>query len=186
VGMTTTQAHSAGEMTLAGTLAAFRNYKDLADRAIAQTSDGDLHAALDPNTNSIVVIMKHMAGNMISRWTDFLTTDGEKPERDRDMEFVMLPETTKEEMLAYWEKGWQATFDAVQPLTPDDLMRTVIIRGQDHTIVQAIDRQMAHYAYHVGQIVYLAKHFKSSDWKSLSVPKNKSAEFNARLQNRLR
>src|SRR5207249_1900475 len=100
-------------------------------------------------------------------------------ERNRDMEFVMLPETTKDEMLAYWEKGWKVTFDAVEPLTPGDLMRTVKIRGQNHTVVQAINRQIAHYAYHVGQIVYLAKHFKSSDWQSLSVPKNKSAEFNA-------
>ena len=120
--------------------------------------------------------MKHIAGNMISRWTDFLTTDGEKPERNRDIEFVMLPETTKDEMLAYWEQGWERVFDAIRPLTPDDLMRTVTIRGKDHTVIQAIDRQLAHYAYHVGQIVYLAKHFKASDWKSLSVRKNKSAE----------
>jgi hypothetical protein len=127
-----------------------------------------------------------MAGNMLSRWTDFLTTDGEKPERDRDMEFVMLPETTRAEMLVYWEKGWKVAFDAVEALKSEDLMRTVTIRGQDHTVVQAINRQMAHYAYHVGQIVYLAKHFKSSDWQSLSVPKNRSAEFNARLQNRER
>ncbi len=111
--------------------------------------------------------MKHMAGNMLSRWTDFLTTDGEKPERNRDMEFIMLPETTKEDVLAYWEKGWQSVFDAVEPLKPEDLTRTVRIRGQDHTVVQAINRQLAHYAYHVGQIVYLAKHFKSSDWQRL-------------------
>ena len=130
--------------------------------------------------------MKHMAGNMLSRWTDFLTTDGEKPERNRDMEFIMLPETTKEDVLAYWEKGWQSVFDAVEPLKPEDLTRTVRIRGQDHTVVQAINRQLAHYAYHVGQIVYLAKHFKSSDWQSLSVQKNKSPEFNAKLQNRSR
>src|SRR5205823_13862911 len=105
---------------------------------------------------------------------------------NRDMEFVMLPETTKEEMLAYWEKGWKVTLEAIESLTPDDLMRTVAIRGQDHTVVQAINRQLTHYAYHVGQIVYLAKHFKSSEWKSLTVPKNKSAEFNAYLEEKLK
>src|SRR5437867_763244 len=157
----------------------FRDYKKLAERAFAQISDEEFFKTLDEETNSIAVNMKHMAGNMLSRWTDFLTTDGEKPERNRDIEFVMLPETTKDEMLAYWEKGWRCTFDAIEPLTVDDLMRTVTIRGKDHTVIQAIDRQLAHYAYHVGQIVYLAKHFKASDWKSLSVPKNKSVEFNA-------
>jgi hypothetical protein len=123
-----------------------------------------------------------MAGNMISRWTDFLTTDGEKPERNRDIEFVMLPGTTRDDMIGYWERGWKCVFDAVEPLQPDDLMRTVTIRGQDHTVVQAINRQLAHYAYHTGQIVFLAKHFKSSDWQSLSVPRNRSAESNAHLE----
>jgi hypothetical protein len=164
----------------------FRYYKKLAERAFAQISEEEFFKTLDEESNSIAVNLKHMAGNMISRWTDFLTTDGEKPERDRDMEFVMLPETTRDEMLAYWERGWKCVFDAVEPLKPEDLMRTVKIRGQDHTVVQAINRQLAHYAYHAGQIVYLAKHFKSSEWQSLSVPKNKSAEFNARIQNRLR
>jgi Protein of unknown function (DUF1572) len=177
---------SFGQHYLDDALYTFRYYKQLAERAFAQISDEDFFRTIDDESNSIAVNMKHMAGNMLSRWTDFLTTDGEKPERNRDIEFVMLPETTKEEMLAYWEKGWKVTFDAIEPLTPDDLMRTVTIRGQDHTVVQAINRQLAHYAYHVGQIVYLAKHFKASDWKSLSVPKNKSAEFNAKLQNRER
>jgi len=160
----------------------FREAKKLAEGAFAQISDEDFFRTIDEESNSIAINMKHMAGNMLSRWTDFLTTDGEKPDRNRDMEFLMLPGTTKDEMLAYWEKGWHCVFAAVEPLTPDDLMRIVKIRGQDHTIMQAINRQLAHYAYHVGQIVYLAKHFKSSDWKSLSVPKNKSAEVNARLQ----
>ena len=173
---------SIGQHYLEDALYTFRYHKKLAEGAFAQISDDDFFRTLDDESNSIAVNMKHMAGNMLSRWTDFLTTDGEKPGRDRDMEFVMLPETTKEDMLAYWEKGWKCTFDAVEPLTPGDLMRTVTIRGQDHTVVQAINRQIAHYAYHVGQIVYLAKHFKSSDWQSLSVPKNKSAEFNAKLQ----
>jgi uncharacterized protein DUF1572 len=160
-------------------LRTFRDYKKLAEGAFAQISDEDFFRTLDEESNSIAINMKHMAGNMLSRWTDFLTTDGEKPERNRDIEFVMLPGTTKEDMLAYWEKGWKSVFGAVEPLKPEDLMRTVTIRGQDHTVVQAINRQLAHYAYHVGQIVYLAKHFRSSDWQSLSVPKNKSADVNA-------
>src|SRR5438132_12862477 len=177
---------SLGQHYLEDALYTFRYYKGLAERAFAQISDEDFFRTIDEESNSIAINIKHMAGNMLSRWTDFLTTDGEKPERNRDMEFVMLPETTKEEMLAYWEKGWKVKLEAIESLTPDDLMRTVAIRGQNHTVVQAIDRQMTHYAYHVGQIVYLAKHFKSSHWQSLSVPKNKSAEFNARLQNRER
>jgi len=168
---------------LADAIRTFRDYKKLAEGALAQISDEDFFKTLDEESNSIAVNMKHMAGNMISRWTDFLTTDGEKPERDRDMEFEMLPGTTKADMLAYWEQGWKCVFDAVEPLQPDDLMRTVRIRGQDHTVIQAINRQLAHYAYHVGQIVFLAKHFKSSEWQSLSVPRNTSAEFKARLQN---
>jgi hypothetical protein len=160
----------------------FRDYKKLAEGAFAQISDEDFFKTLDEESNSIAVNMKHMAGNMLSRWTDFLTTDGEKPERNRDIEFVMLPGTTKDDMLAYWEKGWKCVFDAVEPLQPDDLMRTIRIRGQDHTVIQAINRQLAHYAYHIGQIVYLAKHFKSGEWESLSVPRNRSAEFNAYLE----
>jgi len=177
---------SIGEHYLEDALRTFRDYKQLAERAFEQIDDGDFFRTIDRESNSIAVNMKHMAGNMLSRWTDFLTTDGEKPERDRDMEFVMLPQTTKAEIVAYWDKGWQCTFDAVQPLRPEDLMRTVTIRGQDHTVVQAINRQLAHYAYHVGQIVYLAKHFKASDWQSLSVPKNKSAEFNKYLEEKVK
>ena len=177
---------SIGQHYLADALYTFSYYKKLAERAFAQISDEDFFKTLDQESNSIAINMKHMAGNMLSRWTDFLTTDGEKPERNRDMEFVMLPETTRDEMLAYWERGWKCVFGAVEPLKPEDLMRTVTIRGQDHTVIQAINRQLAHYAYHVGQIVYLAKHFKSSDWQSLSVPKNKSAEFNARMESRNR
>ena len=118
---------------------------------------------------------------MLSRWTDFLTSDGEKPDRNRDMEFVIEEGTTKEAVLAYWERGWQAVFAAVEPLQPQDFERTVSIRGEAHTIVQAINRQLTHYSYHVGQIVFLAKHFRSSQWKSLSVPRNRSAEFNAKM-----
>lgn len=167
-------------------LKTFRDYKTTAEKAFAQTSTEDFFRTIDDESNSIAIIVKHMAGNMISRWTDFLTTDGEKPDRNRDMEFVVLPETTKEEMLAFWERGWAQVFAAIEPLQPDDLMRVVQIRGQDHTVMQAINRQLSHYANHVGQIIYLAKHFKSSEWQSLSVPKNKSAEFTAQLQNRER
>ncbi len=176
---------SIAEHYLTDALQTFRDYKTLAERAHAQISDEDFFKTIDPESNSIAVNMKHMAGNMLSRWTDFLTTDGEKPERNRDMEFVMLPKTTKDDMIAYWEQGWKSVFDAVEPLKPEDLMRTIRIRGQDHTVIQAINRQLAHYAYHVGQIVYLAKHFKSTEWQSLSVPRNRSGEFNAYLGEKL-
>ena len=177
---------SIGQHYLDDALQRFRDYKQLAERAFAQISDEEFFRTLDEESNSIAINMKHIAGNMISRWTDFLTTDGEKPERNRDLEFVMLPETSKNDMLAYWERGWQCVFEAVEPLKPEDLMRTIRVRGQDHTVVQAINRQLAHYAYHVGQIVFLAKHFKSGEWQSLSVPKNRSAEFNSQFQNRKR
>ncbi len=174
-----------GAHFLEDALKSFRDYKKLAERAFQQIDEADLFRTIDGESNSIAVNMKHMAGNMLSRWTGFLTSDGEKPNRERDMEFVMLPNTTKAEMVAYWEKGWQCVFDAVERLTADDLMRVVKIREQDHTVVQAINRQIAHYSYHVGQIVYLAKHFKSSDWQNLSVPKNKSAEFNKYLAEKI-
>ena len=177
---------SPAQHCLADAIRTFRDYKKLAEGAFGQIDDDDFFKTLDPESNSVAVNIKHMAGNMISRWTDFLTTDGEKPERDRDMEFEMLPGATKADMLAYWEYGWERVFDAIGPLRPEDLMRTVRIRGQDHTVIQAINRQLAHYAYHVGQIVFLAKHFKSSEWQSLSVPRNKSAAFTAKLQNRER
>jgi len=176
---------SLGQHYLDNALQTFRDYKQLAEGALAQISDEEFFKTIDEESNSIAVNMKHMAGNMISRWTDFLTTDCEKPERDRDKEFVMLPGTTKDQMLAYWEKGWKCVFDAIEPLRAGDLMRTVTIRGQEHTVVEAINRQIAHYAYHTGQIVYLAKHFKAAEWQSLSVPRNKSAEFNAYLEKKL-
>jgi hypothetical protein len=177
---------SLGEHYLEDALKTFRDYKKLAERAFAQTSEEDFFSRIDEESNSIAIIVKHIAGNMLSRWTDFLTSDGEKPDRHRDMEFVMLPETTKEEMLAYLEHGWATLFGAIEPLKPDDLLRTITIRGQDHTVVQAINRQLTHYANHIGQIVYLAKHFKSGDWQTLSVPKNKSAEFNAYLEEKMK
>lgn len=163
-------------------IASYRAYKKLADKALAQLTDEELFVTLDEESNSVAVIMKHIAGNMFSRWTDFLNTDGEKPDRNRDMEFVIEPETTKAEVMDYWEKGWQRTFETLESLKPEDLMRTVTIRGEAHTVVQALNRQLAHYPYHIGQLVFLAKHFRSNEWKSLSIPKNKSAEFNKYLE----
>lgn len=161
-------------------LALFGQYKKIADGAMAQLSDDRLFATLDEEMNSIALIVKHMAGNMRSRWTDFLTTDGEKPDRDRDTEF-QCPPATREALLEQWESGWKLVFDAMEPLTDADLERTVLIRGEAHSVMQAINRQVAHYAYHVGQIVFLAKHLAGANWKSLSVPRNRSAEFNRRV-----
>ena len=162
-------------------LSSLRSYKKLAEKAIAQLKDEEFFVTLDQESNSVAVIMKHMAGNMFSRWTDFLTTDGEKPNRNRDMEFVIEPQTSKDDVIDYWERGWKCVFDALEPLRPEDLEKKVTIRGEEHTVVQAINRQLTHYSYHVGQIVFLAKHFRSAEWTSLSVPRNRSAEFNASL-----
>ncbi|HEX8708263.1 MAG TPA: DUF1572 family protein [Pyrinomonadaceae bacterium] len=165
-------------------LSNFRDYRKLAEKAFGQVGDEEFFLALDEEANSIAVIARHMSGNMRSRWTDFLTTDGEKPDRQRDLEFVTGPQTTREQILAEWEAGWRCVFDALEPLRAEDAMRKVLIRGQEHTVVQAINRQLTHYAYHIGQIVFLAKHFRSADWKSLSIPRNRSAEFNAYLSER--
>ena len=161
-----------------------RGYKKLAEGAFAQTSDEEFFRALDEEGNSIAVIIKHLAGNMLSRWTDFLTTDGEKPDRQRDLEFVITPDATRDEVLARWEQGWSCVFGAIESLGPEDLMKTVLIRGEAHTVLKAINRQLTHYGYHVGQIVFLAKHFRSREWKSLSIPRNRSVEFNAYLTER--
>jgi hypothetical protein len=158
----------------------FRYYKRLAERAMEQVSDDELFSAIDPEANSIAVIVKHMTGNMRSRFTDFLTTDGEKPDRDRDSEFVNPPATRKD-MMAAWEDGWNRVFAAIEPLTDADLAGTITIRGEAHSVVQAINRQLAHYPHHVGQIVFLAKHFAGDRWRSLSVPRDQSAEFNRKV-----
>lgn len=155
----------------------FRNYKKMAERAMNQVNDEEFFQAIDDEANSIAVIVKHLAGNLISRWSDFLTTDGEKPTRDRDAEFE-IKDDSRTSLMEYWERGWQTLFDNIEPLTLDDFSKTVTIRGQAHTIVEALNRQLSHYAYHIGQIVLLAKHFRSSDWQTLSIPKNRSAEFN--------
>ena len=151
----------------------FRYYKRLAERAIEQCSEEGLFSALDAESNSIAIIVKHMAGNMRSRWTDFLTTDGEKPERNRDSEFEEPPRN-RAELIAMWECGWNSLFDALEPLTEAELTRTVMIRKEPHSVMQAINRQIAHYTYHVGQIVYLSRHFAGDKWQTLTVPKKKS------------
>jgi hypothetical protein len=165
---------------LEDSLSLFRYYKNLAERAMAQVTDDQLLAVLDSEGNSIAIIVKHMTGNMLSRWVDFLTSDGEKPGRDRDAEFEEPPRM-REALLAAWEAGWQCLFTALEPLSDEDLQRTVTIRGEPHSVMQTINRQVAHYAYHCGQIVFLAKHFQSSQWKSLTIPRRKSGEFNRRV-----
>jgi hypothetical protein len=169
---------------LEDSIASLRAYKKMADKAIAQLHDNEFFITIDEEANSVAVIMKHMAGNMFSRWTDFLTTDGEKPNRNRDMEFVIESKTGKDDVVAYWEQGWQRVFEALEPMQAEDLGRKVLIRGEEHTVIQAINRQLMHYANHIGQIVFLAKHFRSSEWKSLSIPRDRSAEFNVYLAER--
>ena len=158
-------------------LQSFRNYRKMAERAIEQIDDEEFFETIDAEANSVAVVVKHIAGNLHSRWRDFLTSDGEKPDRNRDAEFEMIDDS-RESLMKFWESGWQTLFDNIEPLTVEDFSKIVTIRGEPHTIVEAINRQLTHYAYHVGQIVLLAKHFRSVDWKTLSVPKNKSAEFN--------
>ncbi len=158
----------------------FRYYKTLAERAMVQVGDEQLFTTLDHEGNSIAVIVKHMAGNMRSRWTDFLTTDGEKANRNRDSEFVDPP-ATRAGLMAVWEEGWKCLFDALEPLTDDDLGRKVTIRGEAHSVMQAVNRQLAHYPHHAGQIVLLAKHFACERWQTLSVARNRSAEFNRKV-----
>lgn len=161
-------------------IALFRHYKKLAEGAIAQASDAQLYESPDPESNSIAVIVKHMAGNMCSRWSEFLTSDGEKPWRNRDCEFEAPPET-RAALLEMWEQGWATLFAALEPLTEADLSRSVTIRGEAHSALQAINRQLAHYPYHCGQIIFLAKHLRRENWHSLSVPRGQSQQFNARV-----
>jgi hypothetical protein len=165
-------------------LKVFRNYKKLGDKAMAQLSDEEMFRALDAEMNSVALNVKHIAGNMRSRWTDLLTSDGEKPDRDRDSEFVIDENVARADILRWWEEGWRTVFAAVEPLRAEDVMREVTIRGEPHTVLMAINRQLAHYAYHIGQIVFLAKHFKSEAWQSLSIPRHQSQTFNQKMQDK--
>ena len=166
-----------GTAYLADAVRNFRSYKKLAEEALAQTSDDELFRLIDPESNSIAILIKHMAGNMRSRWTDFLTSDGEKPNRHRDREFEIDPGTTRADVMRWWNHGWECVFGAVVPLKSDDLGRTVLIAGREHTGMQAITRQLLHYAGHVNQIILLAKHFRGREWNSLSIPKGQSEAF---------
>lgn len=165
---------------VADSLTLFRYYKKLAERAMAQLSDDQLLATPDGESNSIAIMVKHMAGNMISRWTDFLTSDGEKPSRDRDAEFSDPP-STREALMALWEDGWRCVFGSIEPLSDADLGRTITIRGEAHSVMQAINRQVAHYSYHCGQIVFLAKQLSHERWQCLTIPVGKSKDFNRRV-----
>ena len=173
-------AHKYLTSYLEDTLAVLRMYKSLGERAMAQVSDEQLQVALDGESNSIAVIVKHLAGNMRSRWTDFLTTDGEKPDRHRDSEFE-TPPPTRSALMELWESGWGCLFTALKPLQDSDLGRTVYIRGEPHSVMQAVNRQVAHYAMHIGQIVFLTKHLQSSRWVPLTIPRGKSEEFNSKV-----
>jgi len=174
-------AHERTDSYLKDSLSLFAYYKKLGENAIAQCPDDGLFRLLDEESNSIAIVVKHMAGNMRSRWTDFLTSDGEKPDRNRDTEFEAPPKT-RAELLDLWDAGWKVVFTALEPLGDSDLTRTVKIRGEEHSVMQAINRQIAHYSYHVGQIAYLAKHFAGAGWKALTVPKNRSREFTADVE----
>ena len=173
--------HQFSTSYLSDVTALFHFYKRLAEGAMEQVQDQELLATLDPEMNSIALIVKHMAGNMRSRWTNFLTSDGEKPDRNRDSEFV-APPRTRSDLMKLWNEGWERVFETLSALTDHDLPTQVTIRGEPHSVLQAINRQLAHYAYHCGQIVFVAKHFKAEDWKSLSVPRNRSEEFTRRVR----
>jgi hypothetical protein len=155
-----------------------RGHKRMGEGAMSQLRNEEFFVTIDPEANSVAIIVKHLAGNMRSRFTDFLTSDGEKPDRFRDREFELGPAMTSSEVMTWWEEGWACVFAAIDPLKPADVMRTVTIRGEPHTVLQAINRQIAHYAQHIGQIVLLAKHLRSSEWKTLSIRRGKSEEFN--------
>jgi len=166
---------------LENVISEFRFLKKSGDRAMEQLDDEQFFVTLDPESNSIAILVKHLAGNMRSRWMDFLTSDGEKPDRHRDQEFVVDAVATRAEVIERWERGWKYLFDALTSLRPEDVTQTVMIRQEPHTVVQAINRQLGHYATHVGQIVFLAKHLKSAEWRTLSVPRGQSEQFNQKM-----
>ncbi|CDN43739.1 MULTISPECIES: DUF1572 family protein [Paenibacillus] len=167
-----------GSHLLQSCLATFESQKKLADRSLGQIDDGGLFWTPSPESNSIAVIVRHLSGNLKSRWTDFLTADGEKPDRNRDGEFELPPGTDRQAVLSGWEEGWAALRTAFDSLQPEDLLGTVLIRGERHTVVEAIQRQVAHFSHHVGQIVYAAKAYRSGDWHTLSIPRGGSDAFN--------
>lgn len=167
-----------GAIYLEDAFRSLRGIKRQADAAMQQLSDEQFFTLLDAESNSVAIIVKHMAGNMRSRFTDFLTTDGEKPDRNRDLEFIVPADASRAEIMVTWDKYWQLVLDTVKSLSADDLSREVAIRGEPHTVLQAINRQIAHYALHTGQIIFLAKHLKGSEWKTLSIPRGQSDAVN--------
>jgi uncharacterized damage-inducible protein DinB len=175
-----------GNQYLTDIVGQFRKLKDLADRALAQVSEDNFFIVISEVSNSIGIIVKHMAGNMRSRWRDFLTTDGEKPDRHRDSEFIIEEDETREILMTKWEEGWDYLFETLQQLKSEDLKRTVYIRSEPHTVMEAIHRQLTHYAYHVGQIVYMARHYAGDKWQTLSVPKGESGAFNEMMRRKLK
>lgn len=179
--MTDTGATDIAALYLDEAFRSLRGNKRLADDAMAQLNDEQFFAIPSAESNSVAIVVKHMAGNMRSRFTDFLTSDGEKPDRNRDQEFISHDAETRAELMRAWENNWQLVFGTLNSLSPDDLTRTVTIRAEPHSVLQAISRQVAHYAYHVGQIAFLAKHWKGADWQTLSVPKGQSEQFNAKM-----
>jgi hypothetical protein len=168
---------TAGAHYLEDAIRQLRKYKAMAEAAFAQAEDADFFRTPDPESNSVALVVKHVAGNLRSRWRDFRVADGEKPDRRRDSEFETEPGDSRASLMARWELGWRLLFEALAPLRDSDLLETVRIRGEAHTVLEAIQRQLTHYAYHVGQIVFLAKHYAGARWKSLSIPKGKSRDF---------
>jgi Protein of unknown function (DUF1572) len=154
-----------------------RGQKRLAEGAISQLKDEELFVTIDPESNSVAILVKHLAGNMRSRFSDFLTTDGEKPDRFRDQEFELNASTTRADVMRWWDEGWAQVFAALDSLKPEDVMHSVTIRGEPHTVLQAVNRQIAHYAGHIGQIIFLAKHLRSDQWNTLSIPRGKSEDY---------
>jgi|SRR5437588_7954183 len=162
----------------------FRGYKRMAEGALAQIKDDELFRQIDAESNSVAILIKHIGGNARSRWTDFLTTDGEKPDRHRDNEFIIDQNTTRDQLMREWEAGWKLVFDSIAILKPEDLSRVITIRGKEHTVLQAINRALVHYAYHIGQITFLGKHFRQAEWNSLSIPKGQSETFGKEAEER--
>jgi uncharacterized damage-inducible protein DinB len=155
----------------------FRGHQRMGERALAQLEEKDFFVTLDPESNSVATLVKHIAGNARSRFTDFLTSDGEKPDRSRDQEFEVSEKATREEVMRWWEQAWSYVFSALNSLKPEDVLRTVTIRQEPHTVMQALNRSLAHYAQHIGQIVFLAKHLRSAQWQTLSIPRGKSEDY---------
>ena len=178
--LTADEINDVGRTVISGSISAFRSNKGFADKAISQLSDDKLHVALDGNTNSIAVIMKHVAGNLLSRWTDFLTTDGEKPWRNRDEEFVDTF-SNREQLIDYWESGWTTLFNSLSALSGSDLAKSVTIRGEVHSVPLAMQRSLAHTTYHIGQIMLISRILAGDNWTTITIPRGGSTNFNQRV-----